>query len=122
MVLPTLIALPTLPPELMLPVEIAPFAAAVATPPLPAEATSRTLVASPLPPPPVKAVLLLPALASGDAVPALALRSNDCLVKTSPPEMVTPQSSCAATGVAIRPPPTSETATAEPRTTRESFT
>src|SRR5215207_2556195 len=35
--------------------------------------------------------------------------------------MATPQSSCAATGVAIRPPPTSEIATAEPRTTRESF-
>src|SRR5215204_1379025 len=35
--------------------------------------------------------------------------------------MATPQSSCAATGAAIRPPPTSEIATAEPRTTRESF-
>ena len=42
---PTLIALPTFPPELMLPVEIAPpFAEAVATPPLPEAAMSVAIL------------------------------------------------------------------------------
>src|SRR3712207_9120482 len=64
--LPVLIALTTLPPELMLPVEIAPpLAAALATPPLPEDAISM----SSAPPPPVSATLLLPPLASAMPVP-----------------------------------------------------
>ena len=82
LVLPTLIALPTFPPELMSPVEIAPpFAAADATPPLPADAMSVTLVASPPWPPMVVARLLLPALASEMAVPAFGVEIDDGLVR-----------------------------------------
>jgi hypothetical protein len=45
----------------------------------------------------------------------------DVVFRTSPPEMNTPHSSWADAGEAIRPAPTSETATADPMMNRESF-
>src|SRR5215218_10483581 len=79
----TAIWLPELPPELMLPVVIAPpLAVAVAGPAFPAAALPPLPVAPPAPP---VAVLLLPPLALAVAVPPSALRLSVVWLATVPP-------------------------------------
>src|SRR5215207_8680812 len=83
----TAIWLPSLPPELMLPVVIAPpLAVAVAVPAFPAAALPPL---PPAPPAPPGAVLLLPPLALAVAVPPSALMVTVVWLETVPPSMAT---------------------------------